>query len=408
MWPCSRGPHEARMNRGATASGAVSGAWPRAPPGSVARMGAGPRPFTIAVPDAALDDLRRRLAATRWPQPIPGSETWDLGTQEATLRRLAARWADGYDWRAAERALNALPHFVVDLDGAPVHYVHLRGASDAPSFPLVLTHGWPGSFLEHVGLAQRLAERSFDVVVPSLPGFGFSAQRPQPTDPWSTPALWQRLMADVLGYARYGAHGGDLGAGVATRLAARHPEAVVGLHLTSVAHPGLGDDARLSDAERAYVEHLAEWDRGEGAYLHQQQTRPVTLAYGLSDSPVGMLAWLVEKYRGWSDSHGDLGTRFGDDDVLTWASLYWHTNAMAPSFRPYHDGYARPARTPRVTVPTAVAVFPGDLARPPRAWAERTYDVRRYTVMPRGGHFAAWEEPDLLADDIAAFFAGLR
>jgi pimeloyl-ACP methyl ester carboxylesterase len=366
-----------------------------------------PRPFTIAVPEADLADLRRRLAATRWPRPIPGAETWELGTQEATLRRLAARWAEGYDWRAAERALNELPHRVVALDGADVHYVHFRGSGDAP-FPLVLTHGWPGSFLELAGLAERLAGRGFDVVVPSLPGFGFSAQRPERTDPWSTPELWHRLMRDVLGHDRYGAHGGDLGAGVSTRLAARHPEAVAGIHLTAVGAPELDDDATLSEAERAYVAHVERWSRDEGAYQHQQQTRPVTLSYGLSDSPVGMLGWLVEKYRAWSDSDGDLATRFTDDDALTWASLYWFTNAMAPSFRPYHDGYARPAPTPRVTVPTAVAVFPGDLAQPPREWAERSYAVQRYTVMPSGGHFAAWEEPDRLADDVAAFFDGLR
>jgi pimeloyl-ACP methyl ester carboxylesterase len=367
-----------------------------------------PRPFTIAVPAADLEDLRRRLAATRWPQPIPGSDTWELGTEEATLRRLAGRWADGYDWRAAEAALNELPQFVVDLDGADVHFLHLRAAGDGPAFPLVLTHGWPGSFLELVGLAQRLAGRGFDVVVPSLPGFGFSAQRPTRTDPQTTPELWHRLMRDVLGYQRYGAHGGDLGSGVSTRLAARHPEAVVGLHLTSLARPELGDDAVLREAERAHVDHMAEWTRDGGAYMHQQQTRPVTLAYGLSDSPVGLLGWLVEKYRAWSDSHGDLGSRFSDDDALTWASLYWFTNAIAPSFRPYNDSYAFRSRTPQVTVPTAVAVFPGDLAQPPREWAERVYDVRRYTVMPRGGHFAGWEEPDLLAGDIAAFFDGLR
>jgi pimeloyl-ACP methyl ester carboxylesterase len=365
------------------------------------------RPFTIAVPDGDVADLRRRLAVTRWPQPIPGCETWELGTEETTLRRLAGRWGDGYDWRAAERALNELPHFVVDLDGADVHYVHLRGSGDAP-FPLVLTHGWPGSFFELIRVARLLAARSFDVVVPSLPGFGFSAQRPERTDPWSTPELWHCLMTKILGYERYGAHGGDLGAGVSTRLAARHPEAVAGVHLTAVAPPELDDDAVLSEAEREYVEHVAQWNRDEGAYMHQQQTRPVTLAYGLSDSPVGLLGWLVEKYRAWSDSHGDLRSRFADDDVLTWASLYWYTNAIAPSFRPYNDAYATPARTPEVTVPTAVAVFPGDLSQPPREWAERRYAVQRYTVMPRGGHFAAWEEPDLLAEDVATFFDELR
>jgi pimeloyl-ACP methyl ester carboxylesterase len=367
-----------------------------------------PTPFTIAIPDAALDDLRARVLMTRWPQPIPG-ERWELGTEEATLRRLAARWADGYDWRAHERDMNSLPHFVVDLDDAPLHFLHFRGRGPQ-SFPIVLTHGWPGSFLELRPLAERLAAQAFDVVVPSLPGFGFSAQRPQRTDPWSTPELWHRLMADILGYTRYGAHGGDLGAGVSTRLAARHPDAVAGIHLLAVGAPDLSaaDEPPLTDAERAYLDEVAEWERDEGAYEHQQQTRPVTLAYGLSDSPVGQLAWLVEKYRAWSDGDGDLSRRFSDDDVLTWASLYWLTNAIAPSFRPYNDYYVHQPKTPRVIVPTAVAAFPADLSRPPREWAERRYAVARYTVMPRGGHFAAFEEPELLAADIASFFDDLR
>jgi pimeloyl-ACP methyl ester carboxylesterase len=366
-----------------------------------------PEPFEIAVEDAALEDLRARLALTRWPRPLPGGDGWELGAEERTLRRLVDRWAGGYDWRAHERALNALPHFVVDLDGAPLHFLHFRGAGPDP-LPIVVTHGWPGSFLEQLALAERLAARSFDVVVPSLPGFAFSAQRPERTDLWSTPELWHRLMTDVLGYERYGAHGGDLGAGITTRLGARHPEAVAGIHLLGVGRPEIEPDSPLSDAEHAHVEHEQRWYRAEGAYMHQQQTRPVTLAYGLSDSPVGLLGWLVEKYRGWSDGGGDLSARFSDEDVLTWTSLYWLTNTIATSFRPYNDGYAHPIQTPRVTVPTALAVFPGDLSAPPREWAERRYAVTRYTTMPRGGHFAAFEEPGLLADDITAFFAGLR
>ena len=363
-------------------------------------------PFAIAVPDAALDDLRARLERTRWPTPVP-ADGWELGTETATLRRLVDRWRDGYDWRAHERAMNELPHFVADLDGLPLHVVHLRGTGPDP-FPLVLTHGWPGSFLEQLSLGGRLAARSFDVVIPSLPGFAFSAQRPAGSDPWSTPELWHRLMTDVLGYDRYGAHGGDLGAGVTTRLAARHPEAVAGIHLLAVGTPELDDGAQLSAAEREYLRQAARWEREEGAYEHQQQTRPLTLAYGLSDSPIGLLAWLVEKYRAWSDCGGDVSTRFTDDELLTWVSLYWLTNTIAPSFRPYADQHRFRPATPHVTVPTALAVFPHDLTQPPREWAERSYAITRYTKMPRGGHFAAWEEPDLLADDIAAFFDDLR
>jgi pimeloyl-ACP methyl ester carboxylesterase len=373
------------------------------------------RALTIDMPEPALTDLRRRLELTRWPAPIP-AQGWELGSETPTMRRLVARWSGGYDWREHERSMNELDHFLVDLDGAAVHFVHLRGESPG-AFPIVLTHGWPGSFLELSGLAARLAFPSryggaaadaFDVVVPSLPGFAFSAQRPGPTDPWSTPELWHRLMTDVLGYARYGAHGGDLGAGVTTRLAARHPDAVAGIHLLAVGAPALDASSSLSAEERAYVGQVERWEREEGGYEHQQQTRPLTLAYGLSDSPVGLLAWLVEKLRAWSDCDGDLSARFSDDEVLTWVSLYWLTNTIAPSFRPYNDHWARGTATPRVDVPTALAVFPYDLSQPPRAWAERCYAITRYTRMPRGGHFAAHEEPALLAADIAAFIADLR
>lgn len=312
--------------------------------------------------------------------------------------------------------MNAFDHVRVDLGGAAVHAVRFRGESPG-AFPLVLTHGWPGSFLELTNMADRLARPScyggdpadaFDVVVPSLPGFGFSEQRPERTDPWVTPELWHRLMSDVFGYRRYGAHGGDLGAGVTSRLAARHPQSLAGIHLLAVGAPALDGGPALGDDERAYVEKGARWEQEEGAYEHQQQTRTLTLAYGLSDSPVGLLAWLLEKFRAWSDNGGDVSTRFSADELLTWVSLYWLTNTVAPSFRPYNDHYRRGSRIPYVAVPTAIAVFPHDLAQPPREWAERSYAVTRYTRMPRGGHFAAHEEPELLAADITAFFETVR
>jgi pimeloyl-ACP methyl ester carboxylesterase len=369
-------------------------------------MPAAPEPFAIAVPQAELDDLRARLALTRWPRPVPG-RPWELGTDEATLRRLVARWADGYDWRVHEARMNELPHFTVDLDGAPVHFVHLRSAEPDP-LAIVLTHGWPGSFLELADLGRRLAAGPFDVVIPSLPGFAFSAQRPDDADAWDTPELWHRLMTDVLGYQRYAAHGGDLGSGVTTRLAQRHPEAVVAIHVLAVGTPHVADAATLTAAERAYVQQAANWERDEGGYEHEQQTRPVTLGYGLSDSPVGLLAWIVEKLRAWSDCDGDLATRFRDDDVLTWTSLYWLTNTIATSLRPYSEFRRHPPGPPAVTVPTAVAVFPFDLTHPPREWAQRGYAVARYTRMPRGGHFAAFEEPELLGTDITEFLAPMR
>lgn len=368
----------------------------------------------LAVADAELEELRRRLRGTRWAGAWPVEE-WEAGTDAAELRRLVAYWAGGYDWRRHEAALNALPWHEADLDGTPVRYLRFDGERPG-ALPLLLTNGWPSSVLELVALAERLARPSahggsaadtFTVIVPALPGFPFSPPRPALTE--QTHDLWHRLMHDVLGFARYGAHGGDLGAGVSSRLAEAHPEAVAGLHLLAVAPPLDADPAGYSPEEREYAAALAAWQAAEGAYLHQQSTRPLSLAPALSDSPAGLLAWLVEKYRAWSDCGGVLSSRFSDDFLLTQASLYWHTNAVSTSFRPYYEFTAGLThRVRRVEVPTAVALFPADLSRPPRSWAERTYRVTRWTPMPRGGHFPAHEEPELLAADVTAFFRALR
>jgi pimeloyl-ACP methyl ester carboxylesterase len=374
----------------------------------------------LRVPDSDLEELRSRLRGTRWPAAWPGQGAgagWQAGTDEGELRRLVGYWADGYDWRSREAEVNALPGWVTSLDGADVFY--LRFEAEVPgALPIVLTHGWPSSFLELTELARRLAAPSryggdagdaFTVIVPALPGFPFSPQRPDLPPGTQTHELWHRLMREELGFSRYGAHGGDLGAGVTSRLAEAHPEAVVGIHLLAVADPPSYDPATVTREERRYLDEVAAWFADAGGYEHEQMTRPRTLAYGLSDSPGGLLAWIVEKYREWSDRDGDLSRRFSDDFIVTQASLYWFTNAISSSFRPYWE-YAR-GMTPRVrnvTVPTAVAVFPKDLSHPPRSWAERSYHVTRYTVMPRGGHFAAHEEPALLADDITKFFRPLR
>ncbi|OXM48887.1 epoxide hydrolase family protein [Amycolatopsis alba] len=370
----------------------------------------------LEVTDAELGELRARLAATRWPVawPVTG---WSAGTEPGELRRLADYWATGYDWRAHEAAINALPHHVADIAGTPVHYLRFDG--EAPdALPIVLTNGWPSSFLELTDFAQRLATPSkhggraadsFTVIVPSLPGFAFSPQRPSLTDPVQTHELWHLLMREELGLARYGAHGSDLGAGITSRLAEAHPDALVGIHLTAVAGPVAYDEESITAQERAHLDSVTTWSAKEGAYQHQQSTRPVTLSYGLADSPTGLLAWMIEKYRAWSDCGGDLSSRFSDDFLLTQASLYWFTNTISTSFRPYYE-YSEnmTRRVERIDVPTAVALFPADLTRPPRSWAERTYNVTRYTEMPRGGHFPAHEEPELLAHDLTDFFRPLR
>jgi pimeloyl-ACP methyl ester carboxylesterase len=370
----------------------------------------------ISVADAELDGLRTRLAGTRWPVDWPQAD-WEAGTSSGVLRRLVEYWASGYGWRTHEAAINALPSHVAELDGTPVHY--LRYDSERPgALPIVLTNGWPSTFLELTGLADRLATPSryggdatdaLTVIVPSLPGFGFSPQRPSFDGAQQTHELWHRLIHDELGFERYAAHGGDLGAGITSRLAEAYPAELVGIHLMAVANPVSYDVASLTPEEKTYVEDLATWAAEEGGYQHEQSTRPMTLSYGLADSPTGLLAWILEKYRAWSDCGGDVSTRFSDDFLLTQASLYWFTHTISTSFRPYYEyGNGMTRRVERVDVPTAVALFPADLGNPPRSWAERIYNVTRYTRMPRGGHFAAHEEPELLARDIVEFLSGLR
>ncbi|NEA39147.1 epoxide hydrolase family protein [Streptomyces sp. SID11385] len=369
----------------------------------------------LSVPDAALEDLRARLRAARLPRAWPGVAPWAAGTEPAELRRLVTYWAEGFDWRAREAELNALPSHFADIDGTPVHYLRFD-AERADALPLVLTHGWPSSVLELVPLARRLAEPTrhggeprdaFTVIVPSLPGYAFSPPRPAPGGPQQTHEVWHRLMREHLGFARYGAHGGDLGAGITARLAEAYPEEVTGIHVLAVPAPAEPRD--LDAEERAYLDEVARWQRSEGGYQHEQSTRPLTLSPALADSPAGLLAWLVEKYRAWTDGGGGPGAGLSDDYVLTQASLYWFTDTISTSFLPYWEydqGLTR--RVTRAPVPAGVAVFPADLTRPPRRWAERTLDVARYTVMPRGGHFAAWEEPELLAEDLRAFFRERR
>lgn len=364
------------------------------------------------VPDEALDDLQDRIRRARWPDPWPGVEEWEAGTPPDRLERLATVWSSTYEWRGHERSIAALPWHHATVAGQPLRYLVFPSAAPQP-IPIVLTNGWPSSFLELVPLAERLArpqpdsESAFTVVVPALPGF---PGNPQPTAlPPATPTheLWHQLMHNVLGFERYGAHGGDLGAGIASLLAQAHPEAVSGLHLLAVADPLDVDPATVTPDEQAYLDEVADWFSRDGAYEHQQATHPATLSYGLSDSPVGLLAWILEKYHDWTDRQRN-PTPLPDDFILTQATLYWFTNSIGTSFRPYFEfGHGHAERVRRVDVPTALALFPADLAHPPSSWVERVYNLVRYQRMPYGGHFAAVEAPDLLADDLRAFFAGL-
>ena len=365
--------------------------------------------FRIHVSSEHAEDLRTRVRNTRWAPtwPVTG---WAAGTDQGELRRLADQWANNFDWEARQREFAALPWGDVSLGGTPLSYLRFD-AERQGALPLLLTNGWPSSALELVDLARRLASPSeyggdaadaVTVIVPALPGFPFSPQRPTLDD--QTHELWHRLMTQELGFERYAAHGGDLGAGITSRLAESHPESVAGIHLLAVASPIQVDTSTITAEERAYLDEVQNWTNVEGGYQHQQQTRPLTLAPALSDSPIGLLSWILEKHRAWSGCGGDVSSRFIDEYLLNLASLYWFTNSIATSLRPYYEyaaGYT--TRVARVTVPTALAVFPHDLTHPPRSWAERTYNVVQYTVMPLGGHFAPHEEPELLAADITAF-----
>jgi pimeloyl-ACP methyl ester carboxylesterase len=392
-------------------------------------------PFTIAVPEAVLDDLRERLSRVRWPGELDGPG-WEDGTSAAWLRELVEWWRSGFAWRRQEAQLNRFAHRRATVGGVRLHFVHERGRGPTP-LPLVLTHGWPSTFYELLGLVGPLTDPgahggdpadAFDVVIPSLPGYAFSDPIPGRGSARRVPELWVALMTDVLGYERFAAHGGDIGAMVTNRLAYEFPERLVGLHVALVAEPDVGPGcAPLSDAERAMLaERLAGQETG-GAYAHVQRTRPQTLAFALSDSPVGLAAWILDRWRDWSDCDGDLERRFTKEQLLTTVMLYWVTGTIGTSFRLYRDwalgsgsrpeawhgreevvaGVERPLPAgERIEVPAAVALWE---ARYPREWAQRSYaDLRRFTEMPRGGHFAAMEEPELLVEDIRAFFRDLR
>ncbi len=370
-------------------------------------------PYLIAVAEADLDDLRARIRRTRWPDPAPG-EPWSQGVDLDYLRGLLGYWADGFDWRAQEQWLNSFEHRVADVDGVRIHFVHHQRSAGRGT-PLVLTHGWPSTFVEMLPLVERLGDQ-FDLVVPSLPGYAFSQRPPRAgVHRAYVASLWHQLMQG-LGYDRYGVHGGDFGAGVATHMGLSQPDRVVGIHLsTPEMSPYTGSGAPpLSVEEQAYVDHVARWDETERGYSAVQSTRPQTLGYGLNDSPAGLAAWVLDKWRSWSDSDGDLNGRFGRDHLLTMLTVWWCSGSITSSMRDYYDNrwHGTPiGATDFVAVPTAMALFPNEFVpegEPPRSWYERLYDIRRWTVFPRGGHFAAAEEPDLLAGDIAGFFADLR
>jgi pimeloyl-ACP methyl ester carboxylesterase len=380
-------------------------------------------PFRVEVPDADLRDLRERLRRTRWPEAETVAD-WSQGVPLAYLRELCAYWADAYDWRATEARLNRLPQFRTELDGLGIHFLHVR-SPHPDALPLVLTHGWPGSVVEFLKVIGPLtdptahggdAADAFHVVCPSLPGYGFSDKPARPG--WGVEriaAAWARLMAR-LGYARYGAQGGDWGTSISTSLAQQDPDHVAGIHLTpplAPPDPATLDD--LTEAERAALaslEHAAEWDSG---YSKEHATRPQTVGYGLVDSPAALCAWIVEKFWAWTDCHGHPENALTRDELLDNLMLYWLPGTGASAARLYWESIRQVNQwisgtvTDTVTVPTGCSIFPRELQRPSRRWAARRFlDIRHWNELDRGGHFAAFEQPELFVEEVRAFFRLVR
>ncbi|MNB71772.1 Fluoroacetate dehalogenase [compost metagenome] len=376
--------------------------------------------FHIHVSDEILDDLKYRLHHTRWPDQIENAG-WERGTELSYLKSLVAYWKDHYDWRVQEAKLNRLSQFCCNIDGIDVHFVHERGKGPNP-LPIILTHGWPDSYLRYEKIISLLTdpashggnpEDSFDVIVPSLPGFGFSGHpKHSGVNNFRVSEMWAKLMTEELGYNKFAAAGGDIGSGVTRYLASNHPELLFGIHLTDV---GIirnlmtsSDQAELSGEELRYKNNASEWIAQEGGYMSLQSTRPQTLAYGLTDSPAGLAGWIIEKYRSWSDCQGNLQDRFSEDELITHIMLYWVTSTMGSSTRMYYENSHSLPPLGYIEVPTGIALFPADILLPPKEWAVRNLNVTRWTSLPRGGHFTAMEEPELLAQDIRAFYKQFR
>ena len=380
------------------------------------------RPFTIAIEDGVLEDLQKRLADTRWPDEIPNTG-WDYGSNLGYLKELVEYWRTKFDWRAQEAKLNAFNHFKSKVDGLDIHFIHEKGKGPNP-IPLIITHGWPSCFFEMTKIIPLLADPashggdaadSFDVVAPSLPGFGFSDHaQERGMEVQRVAGMWNKLMTQNLGYPKFAAQGGDIGSGVTARLGFAHSDTLFGIHLTSITRPTpyMGPGSKpVTDAEQALITQRDKWFADEGGYNHIQGTKPQTLAYGLNDSPVGLAAWIVEKYRTWSDCGGDVEKSYTKDELLTIVTIYWVTQTISSSTRMYFENQKNlwtMEKDQKVPAPAGMAMFPQEISKPPREWGERSYDVRRWTELTSGGHFAALEEPQQLAEEVRSFFRDFR
>lgn len=358
------------------------------------------KPFKIDVQQAVLDDLQNRLQQTRWPD-APENAGWRYGTDPVFLQNLVAYWQNGYDWRKQEAALNRFPQFTVEIDSLTIHFLHIK-SKNPDARPLLLLHGWPDCFYRYHKAIPLLTD-DYDVIVPSIPGFGFSSRVPMTDD--GSAAIFAALMTEVLGYKTFLAAGGDVGMGIAKSLANLYPENVAAIHLSDVGYPdGSEDWSTMSKAEQEFGQFIQQWWYTEGAYAMLHSTKPQTQSYGLNDSPVGLASWIVEKFNSWRTPDGTIEDHFTKDELLTNIMIYWVSQTINSSMRTYAMGaFQQLASGKKVNTPTGVAIFPGD-APTPKEWAERRVNVKRFTVMEKGGHFAALETPELWAKEVDAFF----
>jgi len=366
--------------------------------------------FRCNIPQPLIDDLKSRIRRTRWTDEIKNSG-WQYGADLSYMKELAEYWVEKFDWRKVENEINQYPNYIAEIDGIKIHFLHIKSNGKMP-VPIIITHGWPGSFLEINKLIPLLASSfqfSFDLIIPSIPGFGFSQKITAPgCNLWFIADLWHKLIKE-LGYDKVLAQGGDFGAGISTALALRYPQDVLGLHLNYIPgsyFPFLAAGESLTAEEDQSKKKVDEWYEREGAYAHQHRTRPLTLAYGLNDSPVGLCAWIVEKFYGWSDCNGSIETVFTKDELLANVSLYWFTETIHSSIRLYNENSKVPlhfSENDFIKIPVGIARFYKEEPFPAKRFIERGYNIQRWTDIPKGGHFAAMEQPSLLAGDIIKF-----
>lgn len=368
-------------------------------------------PFQINVSQSVLDDLSNRIRQTRWPETGEGAG-WAYGTDPVYLRELLTYWDESFDWRRQEEELNKYPQFTTEIEGITIHFVHVKG-KNTNSKPLLLIHGWPDSFYRFHKIISLLSEgeQSFDLIIPSIPGFGFSGRRAVNSD--VAAGIFHRLMTDTLGYDQYFIAGGDMGSVIAKSMANQFPDKIKAIHITDVGYPtGQEDWSVMTPAEQEFGQTIQHWFFTEGAFNMIQSTKPQSLSYGLNDSPAGLAGWIIEKFNAWSDNGGNIENSFSKDELLTNIMIYWVTQTIDSSVKTYAEN-ARAAysgglkSSQKVTVPTGVSLFPGE-AQFPKEWAERMVNLASYKKLDKGGHFAPMELPYVYAVELSDFFSGIE